>query len=80
MTARISVGSSERGFAAADHVIEQEFHIDRVTGVPLEPRSALADYDASTGRITWDMRFSDRTRTMVASPCECCARSLSRWY
>ena len=44
--------ATERGFAAADHVIEQEFHIDRVTGVPLEPRSALADYDASTGRIT----------------------------
>ena len=29
-----------------------EFHIDRVTGVPMEPRAALGDYDADTGRYT----------------------------
>ena len=29
-----------------------EFHIGRVTGVPMEPRAALADYDAATGRYT----------------------------
>jgi carbon-monoxide dehydrogenase large subunit len=29
-----------------------DFHIDRVTGVPLEPRSALAEYDAASGRYT----------------------------
>ena len=28
------------------------FHIDRVTGVPIEPRAALAHYDADTGRFT----------------------------
>ena len=26
------------------------FHIDRVTGVPMEPRSALGVYDPATGR------------------------------
>ncbi len=44
--------ATDAGFAAADHVVEYEFHIDRVTGVPLEPRSALANYDAATGRTT----------------------------
>ena len=39
-------------FAKADHVIERTFHIARVTGVPLEPRAAVADFDAGTGRFT----------------------------
>ena len=29
-----------------------DFHIDRVTGVPLEPRAALAHYDPAGGRYT----------------------------
>ena len=29
-------------FAAADHVVKTDFHIGRVTGVPMEPRAALA--------------------------------------
>lgn len=44
--------ATEAAFAAADHVVAMDFHIDRVTGVPLEPRSALAEYDAATGRYT----------------------------
>lgn len=51
-----SVFGDEEGtgaaFAGAAHVVEAEFHIPRVTGVPLEPRSALAEYDAKTGRYT----------------------------
>src|SRR5262249_16119302 len=39
-------------FAVADHVVAMDFHIDRVTGVPLEPRAALAEYDAASGRYT----------------------------
>jgi aerobic carbon-monoxide dehydrogenase large subunit len=46
------VEATERAFATADHIIETEFHIDRVTGVPLEPRSAVASYDQTTGRYT----------------------------
>ena len=29
-----------------------DFHIDRVTGVPIEPRAALAQYDGETGKYT----------------------------
>src|SRR5216684_362084 len=44
--------ATDAAFAAADHVVAMDFHIDRVTGVPLEPRSALGDYDAPSGRYT----------------------------
>jgi len=40
------------GFAKAKHVVEYEFHIDRVTGVPLEPRAAVANFDPQSGRYT----------------------------
>ena len=44
--------ATDRAFAAADHVVAMDFHVDRVTGVPLEPRSALAEFDAKSGRYT----------------------------
>jgi aerobic carbon-monoxide dehydrogenase large subunit len=44
--------ATDAAFAAADHVVAMDFHIDRVTGVPLEPRAALAQYDSATGRYT----------------------------
>jgi aerobic carbon-monoxide dehydrogenase large subunit len=44
--------ATERAFAAADHAVAMSFHIDRVTGVPIEPRAALAQYDAASGRYT----------------------------
>ena len=44
--------ATERAFAGADHVVSEHFHIGRVTGVPLEPRSALGHYDEATGRYT----------------------------
>jgi carbon-monoxide dehydrogenase large subunit len=44
--------ATERAFAAARHVVSYAFHVDRVTGVPLEPRSALASTDAASGRST----------------------------
>ncbi len=43
---------TDAAFDAAAHVVEMEFHIDRVTGVPMEPRAALGDYDTDTGRYT----------------------------
>ncbi len=39
-------------FEKADHVISMGFDIGRVTGVPMEPRSALGAYDMKTGRYT----------------------------
>ncbi|MFT7574357.1 MAG: carbon-monoxide dehydrogenase large subunit [Alphaproteobacteria bacterium] len=44
--------ATSTAFAAADHVVEARFHIDRVTGVPMEPRAALAAYDDESGRYT----------------------------
>ena len=44
--------ATDEGFARADHIIKASFHIGRVTAVPLEPRSALAAYDAQTERYT----------------------------
>jgi carbon-monoxide dehydrogenase large subunit len=44
--------ATDAAFAAADHVVAMEFHIDRVTGVPLEPRAALAAFDAASARYT----------------------------
>lgn len=45
-------GATDAAFASAEHVVDMEFYIDRVTGVPMEPRAALGDYDAETGRYT----------------------------
>ena len=44
--------ATDAAFAAADHVVEMQFHVDRVTGVPMEPRAALGDFDPKTGRYT----------------------------
>jgi carbon-monoxide dehydrogenase large subunit len=44
--------ATELAFSTADHVVTMDFHIDRVTGVPLEPRAALAHYDPKSGRYT----------------------------
>ena len=42
--------ATERAFAQAANVIAMDFHVGRVTGVPLEPRAAVANYDAASGR------------------------------
>jgi len=39
-------------FSQAEHVVGMEFRISRVTGMPLEPRAALAVFDADSGRYT----------------------------
>ncbi len=44
--------ATEEAFAAAAHVVARRFGIPRVTGCPLEPRSALASYDTADGRYT----------------------------
>ena len=44
--------ATDQAFAQADHVIKLDFHIGRVTGVPIELRSANAHYDKATGRYT----------------------------
>jgi carbon-monoxide dehydrogenase large subunit len=40
----------DAAFARAAHVVARDFHVGRVTGVPIEPRAALGAYDAATRR------------------------------
>lgn len=39
-------------FAAADHVVEETYHFGRHTGVTLEPRSCLADFNPGEEQLT----------------------------
>src|SRR6516165_3984606 len=42
--------ATERAFAAATHVVSLDTHVQRVTGVPMEARTAVGNYDAQSGR------------------------------
>ena len=44
--------ATDAAFARAAHVVRLETWIHRVTGVPMEPRTAIGDYDAASGRYT----------------------------
>src|SRR5207237_9911526 len=42
--------ATERAFADAAHVVTFETWVQRVTGVPMEARAAVGNYDAQSGR------------------------------
>ena len=44
--------ATDEAFARAAHVTRLDTWINRVTGVPMEPRAAVGIYDAGTGRYT----------------------------
>ncbi len=44
--------ATDAAFARAAHVTRFETWVQRVTGVPMEPRAALAEFDVATGRFT----------------------------
>ena len=44
--------ATEAAFARAAHVVRFETWVQRVTGVPMEPRAALGAFDPATGRYT----------------------------
>ena len=44
--------ATQAAFDSAAHVVKLDTWVQRVAGVPMEPRAALADYDPSTGRMT----------------------------
>ncbi len=44
--------ATDVAFSRAAHVVRLETWINRVTGVPMEPRTAIGDYDAASGRYT----------------------------
>ncbi len=43
---------TDRTFAQAANVVTMDFNIGRVTGVPMEPRVCVANYDSASGRYT----------------------------
>ncbi len=61
-------------FARAAHVVKFDTWVQRVTGVPMEPRAAVAEFDPDTGRTTlyagsggvW--RLKDDLATILAVP------------
>ncbi len=46
------VASVDRAFAGAAHTVRLETFNNRVTGVPMEPRAAIGEYDPVTNRYT----------------------------
>ena len=44
--------ATNAGFAHAAHVVRFETWVQRVAGVPMEPRAAIGVYDAATGKYT----------------------------
>ncbi len=48
----LDVGDVDSAFREAAAVVEETFHIGRHTGVTLEPRSILADWNDSEGKMT----------------------------
>jgi carbon-monoxide dehydrogenase large subunit len=46
------VAACDAAFAGAVHIVRIETLVPRVTGVPMEPRTALGTYDAASGKVT----------------------------
>jgi carbon-monoxide dehydrogenase large subunit len=44
--------ATAKAFACAEHVVRLDTWAQRVTGVPMEPRTNVAEYDSATGRYT----------------------------
>jgi aerobic carbon-monoxide dehydrogenase large subunit len=47
-----NAAETDRIMANAAHVVAKDFHVGRVTGAPMEPRAAVAQYDKAEGRYT----------------------------
>ncbi len=68
--------ATEAAFARAAQVTRFETWVQRVTGVPMEPRAALADFDRETGRFTvyagngGAVRLKNDLATMLGVPPE----------
>ena len=58
-------GVTETAFARAAHVVRLSTWIPRVTGVPLEPRAAIGEYDAASGQYTLHAGTSGAWRTRM---------------
>ena len=56
---------TDHAFAGAAHVVRLQTWIHRVTGVPMEPRTALATWDPTSGRCTIHVQAGGLGRTQV---------------
>jgi carbon-monoxide dehydrogenase large subunit len=65
-------GDADRAFAEAEHTLSGSVRSQRITGVPLEGRGALASYDPKTGRLTvWESTQNPHPlRTFLAETLE----------
>ncbi len=68
--------ATDAAFARADHVVKFKSWIPRITGVPMEPRAAVGEYDARTRRTTLyagsggAVRLKNDLATVLAVPLE----------
>jgi carbon-monoxide dehydrogenase large subunit len=68
--------ATDAAFAHATHVVKFETRVQRVTGVPMEPRAAVCEFDPDTGRYTlyagnggaW--RLKDDLATILGVPAD----------
>jgi carbon-monoxide dehydrogenase large subunit len=58
-------GDVEEAVAAADVVVRQRFHIPRLVAAPIEPRGALARYDAEEDLLTVWLSSQDPHRPLA---------------
>ncbi|MGH2679117.1 MAG: xanthine dehydrogenase family protein molybdopterin-binding subunit [Actinomycetota bacterium] len=58
-------GDVEEAFAAADVVVRQRFHIPRLVAAPIEPRGAIARYDAREDLLTLWLSSQDPHRPLA---------------
>jgi carbon-monoxide dehydrogenase large subunit len=58
-------GDVEQAFAAAETVVRQRFHIPRLVAAPIEPRGALARYDAEEDLLTVWLSSQDPHRPLA---------------
>jgi aerobic carbon-monoxide dehydrogenase large subunit len=58
-------GDVEGAFAAADTVVRQRFHVPRLAAAPIEPRGALARYEAEEDLLTVWLSSQDPHRPLA---------------
>jgi carbon-monoxide dehydrogenase large subunit len=59
--------ATEAAFARAAHIMGLDTWVHRVPGIPMEPRTAVGDYDAATGPYTHYAGRSKSRRTNIAA-------------
>lgn len=66
---KFEIGDPDAAFATADHVVRRRVGTHRYSGMPLECRAVLAEYDRGRDRLTVRMstQFPHQARTFIAA-------------